>query len=548
MTKILRYPVGLGFFGAGVSLVWWSGTRILLSLSNDGGVTFYSLAVLVLGVVAVGAAAECFHLMPATGEKQKEPIAHSAWASRPEITRAGLFEKAPRGDARKSPIYLGTFTDKDGTDELLCHGGKSVISFGVPGANKSTGLVIPALSEQQRSIAPVDLKGELFQITGSKRAEMGKVLRCDPHGVCDGALPEIPRFHWSPILQLDPESDDFANMAYVTADAIIDKGDGGGNSKFFEASALNLAAAFTMWERYSQGANASLYHLRAMIAEPTVYDDEKKPVKGFLFTVQQMAACKHPAIRNVAGRIYARLTDTKSQTTDVQGVIETFMASTRFLDDPRIGADMWKGEAINFAKWHEEIVTCFLIMPPHELAGGGAKWVRLFVNLALASLYRSPPSVAKLPPVLFLLDEFGNLGALSEVLTAMNIARSYRIQLWVFLQNIGQLRANYKNTLGAFFSGSCAVTSFRCGDWDTAETLSKIFGNKEQFVPTIADARISDTAHAIPLIRPEDLMRLGQGEMISTIEPCKMPIKSVAPVYVHTRFNEGLDRNPYYHG
>ena len=56
------------------------------------------------------------------------------------------------------------------------------------------------------------------------------------------------------------------------------------------------------------------------------------------------------------------------------------------------------------------------ILPAAELLAEQAKWLRLFVNLALAELYNNPPTVdATLPPVLFMLDEFGNLGRLSQI-------------------------------------------------------------------------------------------------------------------------------------
>jgi type IV secretion system protein VirD4 len=77
---------------------------------------------------------------------------------------------------------------------------------------------------------------------------------------------------------------------------------------------------------------------------------------------------------------------------------------------------MAHGGAIDFGALHREIVTIFLILPVHELTAQ-AKWLRMFVNLALRGLYKSPPtSGATLPPVLFMLDEFANLGRLGEVL------------------------------------------------------------------------------------------------------------------------------------
>jgi hypothetical protein len=56
------------------------------------------------------------------------------------------------------------------------------------------------------------------------------------------------------------------------AEALIDKGDGGGNSKFFENSAENPAVALIMWERFSKRDNASLRNLRALVSAPTMFN------------------------------------------------------------------------------------------------------------------------------------------------------------------------------------------------------------------------------------------------------------------------------------
>jgi type IV secretion system protein VirD4 len=88
------------------------------------------------------------------------------------------------------------------------------------------------------------------------------------------------------------------------------------------------------------------------------------------------------------------------------------------------------------------VTTIYLILPVHELTAQ-AKWLRMFVNLALRGLYKSPPtSGATLPPVLFMLDEFANLGRLQEIVKALGAARDYSIQMAFVLQSLSQLRAN----------------------------------------------------------------------------------------------------------
>jgi type IV secretion system protein VirD4 len=210
------------------------------------------------------------------------------------------------------------------------------------------------------------------------------------------------------------------------------------------------------------------------------------------------------------------------------------------------------GEAIDFGALHRKITTIYLILPTGELSDQ-AKWLRIFINLALRNLYESAPSDDKpptLPPVLFLLDEFGNLGRLQEVVKALNMARSARVQLMFFLQYIGQLQASYKAEVGSFFSGSGATITFKTGalDTETAEHLAKAFGNQEMRIQTETKGGGSVKPEAIPLIRAEDISRLEAGKTISLIEPCPWPIKANVPVYTQTHLNEGLDPNPTYFG
>jgi type IV secretory pathway TraG/TraD family ATPase VirD4 len=107
---------------------------------------------------------------------------------------------------------------------------------------------------------------------------------------------------------------------------------------------------------------------------------------------------------------------------------------------------------------------------------------------------------------------------------------------------------HYKDDWNDCFTGSGAVVLFRPKDLKTAEHLSKIYGNVELQVATHNNNGESLTPQAIPLVRPEDLMRLERGQTVTIIENCKWPILASAPVYVDTPFGEGLDDNPYYRG
>jgi type IV secretion system protein VirD4 len=440
-------------------------------------------------------------------------------------------------------IYLGVFAG-EGADaapvRLRYKGPKHILCFGPPGANKSMGLIVPNIAHLPRSMIVIDPKGQLAAITARKRARMGRVIVLNPFDIFVDQLPRMRSAGWNPLLQLDPRSHDFSGDALCIADAVIERtaGGGGTNSAFFQNSAEALMMSAAMFERDTKGDRASLRNVRAEIASPS-----------FLDMLKRMAESDNYAIRTAGGRLYARLTDANSHSTSAQDVVDTCLSETRFLDDPRIGADMAEGGAIDFGALHREIVTIYLILPVHELTAQ-AKWLRLFVNLALRGLYKSPPtSGATLPRCLMILDEFPALGRLQEIVKALGAARDYSIALFMVLQSKSQLAAHYEKEVSLFFAGSGAVTCFApAKDLDTAEHLAKIIGNREEMVQTETSNGGSLTPQAVPLIRPEDLMRLPRGMTANLIEPCPWPVLAHCPVYTKTLYGAGLDANPYYRG
>jgi len=496
-------------------------------------------------------------------EAPKQGIALSIWATRRHVDAYNIGETA-NAETADQGLYLGSFAGEGEPLRLRYKGEKHLLVFGPPGSSKSMGLAVPNIALLPRSMIVIDPKGQLAAITERSRAELGRTIVLNPFGVFADQWPHMESAGWNPLLQLDPKSHDFAGDAVCIADALIDRAaGGGGNSVFFENSAENLLTALIMWEcftksgkpglpviwqQYMRTDKPSLRAIREELGRPTLYDQKKQPVSGLLHTLKCMAECDNYAIRTTGGRLYSRLTDENSKATSVQDVIETVLSGTRFLDDPRIGYDMAHGGAIDFGALHHEMTTIYLILPVHELQAQ-AKWLRMFVSLALRGLYKNPPtSGATLPPVLFILDEFANLGRLQEIIKALGAARDYSIQLFMVLQSLSQLKAHYEKEWPLFFAGSGAVAAFASRDFETAEQLSKLCGNREERVQTETNSGGTVTPQSIPLARPEDLMRLERGQTVNFIEPCPWPVVARAPVYAQLDFCEDLAPNPYYRG
>lgn len=476
--------------------------------------------------------------------------AHSRFIERHDDDAKDITE----GDAPPlcEPPYLGNLINAAGIGARLRYKGeKHLLSFGTPGSGKSTAHVVPNLATLRRSMIVIDPKGQLAAITVRRRAQMGKVIILNPFNLLVDELPHLASDGWNPLLQLDPRSDDFESGARCIAQAMSERGGAGGTSEYFETSQENLLTIAAMFERQSLGQNATLRGVRELLASPP---DE------LLGMFAAMAQSGNYAMKVGGNRAYGRLSDKNAMTTSFQDVIETLMKNTTFLNDDRIGRDMERGKAIDFAELHKTVTTIFVILPVDQLVKQ-AKWLRLFVNVAMSELLKAPPRVATLPPVLFMLDEFGNLGRLPEIPNVLNIARDLRIQLWMFLQNLEQLKKSYKDEWTSFFAGSGAVTTFAVRDMETAKEICGMIGKHEVAMKGHSvggnpldfkrvNASESISTQVFDLMPPEELMRLGKGEMIAFVEPARYPARAHAGGYWDSRnadmFDKSqLDPNPY---
>jgi type IV secretion system protein VirD4 len=458
------------------------------------------------------------------------------WATLKELRRARLVPL-------KSGIYLGRFFD-DGAarDRVSYHGPVHLITIGPNRSGKGTGLIIPNLVQLHRSIFIIDPKGEAASITARERAKLGPVKIINPFNVLADKRPYLKSGGFNPFAALDPTHDNFTDDCVAIAQALV-KEETGGNAAFFSGSAQDLVAALVMHEKLERGKEASLGNVRNMLAEPYAEDAEGNPV-GLAKTAIAMSNSKYAPLRSKGARFAV---GSKS----VKDIIQTALNETRLLDSPALQRDL-SGEAINWDSMKEEITTVYLILPSDRLETH-ANFLRLVVTSALRTLLRSPPG-AKRPPVLFMLDEFAQLGYLPPIENAMGIAAGFGVQLWPFLQDLNQLHALYKDRWQTFIGARGVLTAFAPQDMFTADYLSKLCGNKTVIVESEnvrADSSGPGGGRApqgLPLMRPEELMGMPAGQMLCFAAPAKYPFMTKAPGYWETWFGHGLDDNPYHSG
>ena len=96
---------------------------------------------------------------------------------------------------------------------------------------------------------------------------------------------------------------------------------------------------------------------------------------------------------------------------------------------------------------------------------------------------RTPPRER----VLLLLDEFANLGKLEAVTRAVTLLRGYGVTVWMFIQNLAQLKALYPDQWEVFLDVD-VLQAFGTNDQFTAEYLSRLTGEGTVHASTQSDA------------------------------------------------------------
>lgn len=358
-------------------------------------------------------------------------------------------------------------------------GDRHLVTVGPNGSGKTRRLLIPNLVYLKNwSILVVDPKGTLAALMGPYREAQHRnsVTVIDPFGVIERDYPALVARYpflksagFNPVAALDPESDDFPDDARGLAEAIIRVEDK--NQPHWERSAQDLIAGLMMCDRVENGADSSLVAVRDWVgAEASTLARE---IKENLLPLGQGRYEAIPAKLN-------RFSKMSAENRELFSIVSTAQTQTAWLDSLPIQRDVSKGAA-DFGRMKYAPMTVYLILPPRYLATHST-WLRLMVTAVLQPLMRSvrPATV----PVLFMLDEFAQLGHLPVIENNLALMREYGVKLWPVFQDLAQAEDIYKTRWESFISNAGVLQTFAPQDVTTRKYLSELSGQRLYWLET----------------------------------------------------------------
>jgi type IV secretory pathway TraG/TraD family ATPase VirD4 len=455
------------------------------------------------------------------------PYGKAAWARLGDLRQAGMLK--PGG------LFLGQWRGWFRRADLFRHGEGHLLTIAAPGAGKTTGLVIPALlSVEHGAVIVTDPKAQLGTMTARHRATRGEVFFLNPFAddLKTIAGIDLPDSGFNPIAVLEDGInlvDDARSLARLLM--VTDRRESG--SYWNDESAALLAALLVWMVRKEPPELRTLTFLWSIVREGPEAMEQR---------LEWMAGLKKDAYLRAEGERLLGLFKVPPQW---QGVIsKAQLATDRYSPDTPLGIHTAK-TGPDLRRLKREDITIYLLVPTGR-AKVAAPWLNLLMGVFGIAVAKPGPA----RPVYLLMDEAPALGYLPDLRNHLREGREAGLRAWIFSQTRAAMADPdlYGDTGFRDIMGLCETKAFfSIGERDLAQEISDMVGQKTATNRSRGEnGRESVSTVGVPLLRPEDILRLPKGQMVVLRGEAARPIRArLVPYWTRPAWAAATDANPY---
>lgn len=442
------------------------------------------------------------------------------WATKEELKKARLAVPLKK---LTGPIYAKLGPPK-GRGEFITSSDIPHSFICAPtGSGKGVGIVIPTLLTYGGSVICLDVKGENFEKTARARAALGdKIYRFSPLDKNN----QSHRFNPLESVANFPPERRFTEAKRIAESFIVMSGD---NVQGFLISAKEIFAASVL-----------------------VVIERGTPTISAIYDLLSQGGDFNEMFKKLASE--TNISEAKSIYGRMEGIADrTLSAYMSVLFDGGLG--LWRDSLVRAATERSDFdisnlrsnpASIYIVVAPNDLAVL-APVVRLLFQQAVAILQTSEPNEDEPYPVLFLLDEFPQLGKMTALSQAISTIRSYGGRMMIVTQSLAQLRGAYGNDGAQNFLANCRLQLFMApADSETPDYVSKAIGNftrkarsKSWMMGQIGKSNIQEREEGARLLRPEDLRSLSADDCVLLIQDSD-PVTAQKVIYYEDRFLKSI--------
>ena len=210
-------------------------------------------------------------------------------------------------------------------------------------------------------------------------------------------------------------------------------------------------------------------------------------------------------------------------------------------------ADAVSASDISLADLKTGNVTLYLAFPPDRIASHGAA-LGLIINQAITAVARSKDK----GEVLFMLDEFANIGKLAGLAESLTALPGLGVRVWMIVQEMAELVRLYGPHTAKTIQSQAEVRQyFAVNSPELAQSLSRELGQKTvktknfnlgRFETDEIGESLSETGQ--PLMRPEEIMQLSPNQQLLLVKNVNPILGERMPFWFFAPWREWAAVNP----
>lgn len=400
--------------------------------------------------------------------KMPTTFGSAEWMSLRALKEARMLEQA--ADKNAGP-FVGMLTPLEigGMKSYLAYanGEGHLLTLAPTRAGKGRGQIIPNLIAWPGSALVLDIKGENYEFTAGFRHAMGhRAIRFSPF--------EAGGLRWNPIDRIGWRASTAANdpirqeNARLIANLMLVPNPHA-KDPYWDNAAKTLLQGLLLYVS-TRALHPDFLRERSMAEVRRLMTQAPEE---FETTLHDMASSPEDWVRESANTML-RMSGSHQQ---MAGVLTTLLEHTSVWSFARV-KDATAHSEFTFSDLREgPPTTIYLIIPPEALTEYRSV-LRVMIGWAMYELRQNYLEARDggRPPVLFVLDEFPQLGAMKPIEDALLYIASYGVKFWFFVQDLSQLQQHYEKTWRQFFANCGTRCFFGVSDLETAKLVSEMTG------------------------------------------------------------------------
>lgn len=423
-----------------------------------------------------------------------------------------------------------------------------ILTIAQSGAGKNTSIIMPNLlmDKFQGTKIILDMKGENASVCSHWKEEqkLGKSYYINPWRIFD-----MPTLNYNPFCTLDAYNNTLYEDCAAFAECILpEKPSASDTGEHFDELARDFITSFLMYLTIK-------YQDRDDPKTPTpvdLYDNLIKhtaTVDDLAKLTEQMRLITHPDPYIKRALDLSAMTlqsaTTSGENGELRGIKTTIARAFRSFKSRSLAQAVEASETqskhlINNLFYNNKGHNDLYISFPQSDLKQARVWLRLILTSFIRTLIRNPSQ----QPVLFVLDEFPQLGTFNLIKDNVAFLRGYGVRFWFIGQNIAQFKANYGEEGMQTIFENCMVKQFFNIEDETARYVSQKLGKISIPLKDSYTREFKGTHH-------EDLMSqtdIEQSKEMAIFITGEKPLKLEKKAYYNViALNERAKPNPLYY-